>query len=126
MGCGGMPPPSRGSLASRVQRTTLWWVGSPEATPRLNGAGEGEKAGADARAGRAPVARTSPVAVVPRNRRRLSVSIIVVASWAVPDVGTGHCHTPTFQDDHGPMTNAAQDGYGDVNRILSDPVPLTA
>ena len=35
-GCG-MPPPFNGSIASRVQRTTLSGAGSPEHTPSVNG-----------------------------------------------------------------------------------------
>jgi hypothetical protein len=34
---GDIPPPASGSGASRVQSTTLREVGSPEATPRVNG-----------------------------------------------------------------------------------------
>jgi hypothetical protein len=33
----GMPPPSSGSGARRVQRTTLSGQGSPDATPSVNG-----------------------------------------------------------------------------------------
>ena len=64
------PPPCSGSGARRVQRTTLLWVGSPEATPSVNGGGEGSNA--DARRAPSLVASDSPAsAVPPRKARRL-------------------------------------------------------
>jgi hypothetical protein len=41
----GIPPPLRGSGASRVHNTTLAGSGSPEATPTVNGSADSVTAG---------------------------------------------------------------------------------
>ncbi len=89
-GTGGMPPPCSGSGARRVHRTTLSGSGSPEVTPRVNGAGaDGRgRAWAPARPTRPPVRRsatTTAAKVPPALPRKAGRSSLRPASLVVDE-----------------------------------------